>query len=114
MNAIELNTEQLAKFLVDNVENGRYKDYRREYNGQYLYTIYKGQYKMYSKEKEYALPMPGVTVQFQAHYGPETTIVYCDNLKRAYEIVEYQETNRDSIKDAQQKLTDYIRKNKMY
>lgn len=111
MNAIELTTEQLAKFLVDNVDNGRYKNYRREYNGQYLYTIYKGQYKMYSEDDT---TMPGVTVQFQSHYGPETTIVYCDNLKRAYEIVEYQENNRDSIKDAQQKLGDYIRKNKMY
>ena len=111
MNAIELTTEQLAKFLVDNVDNGRYKNYRREYNGQYLYTITKGQYKMYSEDDT---TMPGVTVQFKAHYGPETTIVYCDNLKRAYEIIEYQETNRDSIKDAQQKLGDYIRKNKMY
>ena len=111
MNAIELTTEQLAKFLVDNVENGRYKNYRREYNGQYLYDIIKGEYKMYSEEDT---TMPGVTVKFQSHYGPETTIVYCDNLKRAYEIIEYQETNRDSIKDAQQKLGEYIRKNKMY
>ena len=111
MNAIELNTEQLAKFLVDNVENGRYKNYRREYNGQYLYTITKGEYKMYSEDDT---TMPGVTVQFKSHYGPETTIVYCDNLKRAYEIVEYQETNRDSIKDAQQKLSKYIQENKMY
>ena len=91
MNAIELTTDQLAKFLVDNVDNGRYKNYRREYT-----------------------TMPGVTVQFKAHYGPETTIVYCDNLKRAYEIVEYQENNRDSIKDAQQKLGNYIRTNKLY
>ena len=111
MNAIELNTEQLAKFLVDNVENGRYKNYERHYNDQYLYTIYKGQHKLYAKNDT---TMPGVTVQFQAHYGPETTFVYCDNLKRAYEIVAYQEQNRDSIKDAQQKLGDYIRKNKMY
>ena len=111
MNAIELTTEQLAKFLVDNVENGRYKNYRREYNGQYLYTIYKGQHKLCAQDDT---TMPGVTVQFQAHYGPETTIVYCDNLKRAYGIVAYQEQNRDSIKDAQQKLGDYIRKNKMY
>lgn len=111
MNAIELNTEQLAKFLVDNVENGRYKNYRREFKSQYLYTIYKGQHKLYAEDDT---TMPGVTVQFQAHYGPESTIVYCDNLKRAYEIVEYQETNRDSIVEAQQKLGDYIRTNKLY
>lgn len=111
MNAIELTTEQLAKFLVDNVDNGRYKNYRREYNGQYLYTITKGQYKMYSEDDA---TMPGVTVQFKAHYGPEVTIVYCDNLKRAYEIVEYQEANRVAIHDAQKKLGEYIRANKMY
>lgn len=111
MNAIELTTEQLAKFLVDNVDNGRYKNYRREFSGQYLYTIYKGQHKFYAKDDT---TMPGVTVQFQAHYGPETTIVYCDNLKRAYEIIEYQETNRDAIHKAQQKLSKYIQENKMY
>lgn len=111
MNAIELNTEQLAKFLVDNVENGRYKNYERHYNGQYLYTIYKGQHKFYAKNDT---TMPGVTVQFQAKYGPETTLVYCDNLNTAYEIVEYQEQHRDAICDAQKKLANYIRENKMY
>ena len=58
--------------------------------------------------------MPGVTVYFKAHYGPETTIVYCDNLKRAYEIVEYQIKHKVAIHDAQQKLGEYIRANKMY
>jgi hypothetical protein len=111
MNAIKLTTEELAKFLVDNVENGTYTGgYDREYKDQFLYSIYKGKHEFFRSDET----MPGVTVKFKAHYGPETTIVYCDNLKRAYEIVEYQETNRDSIKDAQQKLGDYIRKNKMY
>ena len=111
MNTIELNTKELAEVIVNNVYHDKRKtEYRREYKDQYLYTIYKGQKQMYSHDET----MPGVTVYFKAHYGPETTIVYCDNLKRAYEIVAYQEQNRDSIKDAQQKLGDYIRKNKMY
>lgn len=111
MNAIELTPRQLAETVVNNVyHDKRESSYRGEFNGQYLYTIYKGKKQPYSHDTT----MPGVTVQFQSHYGPETTIVYCDNLKRAYEIVEYQEQNRDSIKDAQQKLGDYIRKNKMY
>ena len=110
MSAIELTTQQLAEYIVDQVDNGRYKNYKREFNGQYLYTIYKGQKQMYSHDET----MPGVTVYFKAHYGPEVTIVYCDNLKRAYEIVEYQENNRQSIKDAQQKLSKYIQENKLY
>lgn len=96
--------------ILKDVANGTYPAYDRSFNGQWLYKIYKGKKQMYSHDET----MPGVTVFFKAHYGPETTIVYCDNLKRAYEIIEYQETNRIAIHDAQKKLGDYIRKNKMY
>ena len=96
--------------MIQEVENGTRPLLKGKYKTTELFTVYKGKKQMYSHDST----MPGVTVYFKAHYGPETTIVYCDNLKRAYEIVEYQETNRDSIKDEQQKLGEYIRKNKMY
>ncbi len=96
--------------ILKDVANGTYPSYDRSFNGQWLYKIYKGKKQMYSHDET----MPGVTVFFKAHYSPETTIVYCDNLKRAYEIVEYQETNRIDIYDAQKKLGEYIRANKMH
>jgi hypothetical protein len=96
--------------ILKDVANGTCPAYDRSFNGQWLYKIYKGKKQMYSHDET----MPGVTVFFKSHYGPETTIVYCDNLKRAYEIVEYQEKNRIAIHDAQQKLGEYIRKTKMY
>lgn len=91
---------------IKDIENGTHKKYRREYKSTHLYTIYKGKAMMYNNDET----MPGVTVHFQDHYGPATTIVYCDNIKRAYEIVEYQEANKVAIHEAQQTLGKHISK----
>ena len=96
--------------MIQEVANGTRPILKGKYKTTELFTIYKGKKQMYLYDET----MPGVTVFFKAHYGPETTIVYCDNLKRAYEIIEYQETNRIAIRESQQKLGDYICENKMY
>ena len=96
--------------MIQEVENGTRPLLKGKYKTTELFTVYKGKKQMYSHDST----MPGVTVYFKAHYGPETTIVYCDNLKRAYEIVEYQIENKVAIHDAQTKLSKYIQENKMY
>ena len=96
--------------MIQEVESGTRPLLKGKYKTTELFTVYKGQKQPYSHDKT----MPGVTVYFQDHYGPATTIVYCDNLKRAYEIVEYQIKNKVAIHDAQKKLGEYIRENKMY
>jgi len=98
------------KQIVREVENGKQKTFKRYFNATYLYTIHKGKALMYDEDET----MPGVTVQFQNHYEPSTTSVYCPNVKRAYEIIEYQETNRGAIHIFQKALGDYIVENKMY
>ena len=92
--------------MIQEVENGTRPLLKGKYKTTELFTVYKGQKLMYSHDET----MPGVTVYFQSHYGPETTIVYCDNLKRAYEIVEYQEANKVAIHEAQQALGKHISK----
>ena len=96
--------------IVKDVENGTTPTYKRSFNGQWLYTIYKGKKQMYSEDET----MPGVTMYFQNHRDPATTIVYCPNINDAIEIIEYQETNRIAIRESQQKLAAYIREHKMY
>jgi len=96
--------------MIQEVENGTRPLLKGKYKTTELFTVYKGEKLMYSHDST----MPGVTVYFQDHFGPSTTIVYCDNLKRAYEIVEYQIKHKIAIHDAQTKLTEYIQENKMY
>jgi len=96
--------------MIQEVESGTRPLLKGKHQTTELFTVYKGKKQPYSHDET----MPGVTVYFQDHYGPATTIVYCDNLKRAYEIVEYQIKNKVAIHDAQQKLGEYIRKTKMY
>ena len=100
----------MTKTIVKDVENGTTPTYDRNFNGKWLYTIYKGKRHIYSEDDT----MPGVTMHFQNRRGPTTTIVYCPNINDAIEIIEYQETNRDAIRESQQALGEYIRKTKMY
>lgn len=100
----------MTKTIVKEVENGTKPTYNRNFNGQWLYTIYKGQKQIYSQDET----MPGVTMYFQNRRGPATTIVYCPDINDAIEIIEYQETNRDAIRESQIALGEYIRKTKMY
>ena len=100
----------MIKTIVKNVENGTHPAYKRSFNGQWLYTIYTGKKQMYSEDET----MPGVTMYFQNRRDPATTIVYCPDINDAIEIIEYQETNRDAIRESQQALGEYIRKTKMY
>lgn len=83
--------------------------YKREYNGTWIYTIHQGRWSIYNHEAD----MPGVTIHYQAD-GPVSTIVYCENLKRAEELMEDLERNRERIHAEQRKLGDYIRKHKLY
>ena len=100
----------MIKTIVKDVENGTYPAYKRSFNGQWLYTIYTGKKQMYSEDET----MPGVTMYFQNRRDPATTIVYCPDINDAIEIIEYQETNRINIYDAQKALGKYIQENKMY
>ena len=100
----------MTKTIVKEVENGTTPTYNRNFNGQWLYTIYKGQKQIYSQDET----MPGVTMHFQNRRGPASTIVYCPDINDAIEIIEYQETNRDAIRESQIALGEYIRKTKMY
>ena len=100
----------MIKTIVKDVENGTTPIYKRIFNGQWLYTIYKGKKQMYSEDET----MPGVTMWFLNRRDPATTIVYCPDISDAIEIIEYQETNRDAIRESQIALGEYIRKTKMY
>ena len=100
----------MTKTIVKEVENGTTPTYNRNFNGQWLYTIYKGQKQIYSQDET----MPGVTMHFQNRRGPASTIVYCPDINDAIEIIEYQETNRIAIHKSQKALGEYIRKTKMY
>ena len=95
---------------IKDIENGTHKKYRREYKNTHLYTIYKGKAMMYNNDET----MPGVTVHFQNKNDNAATIVYCDNIKRANEIIEYQEKHKVAIHEQQQAIGNYIRKHKMY
>ena len=96
--------------MIQEVANGTRPILKGKYKTTELFTIYKGKKQMYSSDET----MPGVTVQFQNKNEPSTTLVYCDNIKRAIEIVEYQEANKVAIHEQQQAIGNYIRKHKMY
>lgn len=85
------------------------QEYKREYNGTWIYTIHPGRWSMYRHEAD----MPGVTIHYQAD-GPVSTIVYCDNLRRAEELQQDLERNRERIHTSQRQLGEYIRTNKLY
>lgn len=95
---------------IREVANDTLSGYDRTHEGVFLYRIYKGRHQLYSHDAT----MPGVTIEFQNKYDNSTSIVYCDNINRAIEIVEYQEANRDEIWVHQQAIGDYIRTNKLY
>ena len=97
--------------MIQEVENGTRPLLKGKYKTTELFTVYKGQKLMYS---EHDKTMPGVTVYFQNKNDNATTIVYCADINDAFEIIEYQETNRIAIHDAQKALGEYIRKHKMY
>lgn len=99
----------MIQMIIKDVEQGKYPKYIRSFNNTFLYEIYKGKVLMYDEDKT----MPGVTVKFQNHYEPSTTNVYCTDLKRANEIIEYQETNRVAIHEQQKSIGEYIVANKM-
>mgnify|MGYP007077509935 CR=1 FL=1 len=85
------------------------QEYKQYHNGTWIYTIHPGRWSMYRHEAD----MPGVTIHYQAN-GPVSTIVYCDNLKRAEELREDLERNRERIHAEQRQLGEYIRTNKLY
>ena len=96
--------------MIQEVANGTRPILKGKYKTTELFTIYKGKKQMYL----YDGTMPGVTVQFKNKNEPSTTLVYCDNIKRAIEIVEYQEENKVAIHEQQQAIGNYIRKQNMY
>ena len=95
---------------IKNVANGNFSSYNESFKDTFLYKVIKGKRNMYSYDET----MPGVTIEFQNKNEPSTTLVYCDNIKRAIEIVEYQEANKVAIHEQQQAIGNYIRKHKMY
>lgn len=85
------------------------QEYRREYKGTWIYTIYPGRWQVYNHETD----MPGVTIKYRSG-GLVSTIVYCDNLKRAEELQQDLERNRERTHTEQRVLGEYIRNNKLY